>query len=194
MQLRLGLAESPPRRPTDRLFFALVPEPLVVHRIHRLASNLRRDLGLSAPLIPPERLHVTLYGLDDHAGLPAGLVEAARDAATRVSEVAFEVAFDRLMSFNRSGAVVLVASDNVPEIRRFWESLGFAMEATPLAPYARAASENALTPHMTLFYDRDIAIPKHEILPVRWLVRDFVLVHSRLGQGRHVYLGRWPLH
>jgi 2'-5' RNA ligase len=194
MQLRLGLAESPPPRRSDRLFFALVPEPLVARRIHRLASGLRRDLGLSGALIPPERLHVSLYGLDDHAGLPAGLVEAARDAAGRVSEVAFEVAFDRLMSFSGNGAVVLVASDNMPEIRRFWESLGFAMEATPLAPYAKAAADNALTPHMTLLYDHDVIVPKREILPIRWRVSDFVLVHSRLGQGRHVYLGRWSLH
>ena len=193
MQLRLGLAESPPPRPTDRLFFALVPEPLVARRIHRLASGLRRDLGLAGPLMPPERLHVSLYGLDDHAGLPAGLVEAARDAATRVSEMAFDVAFDRLFSFN-NGAVVLVASDNMPEIRRFWESLGFAMEATPLAPYAKAAARRSLTPHMTLLYDEDTAVPEREILPVRWRVSDFVLVHSRLGQGRHVYLGRWALH
>jgi 2'-5' RNA ligase len=26
-----------------------------------------------------------------------------------------------------------------------------------------------------------------------WTVRDFVLIHSLLGQTKHVHLGRWPL-
>jgi 2'-5' RNA ligase len=29
--------------------------------------------------------------------------------------------------------------------------------------------------------------------PIRWVVREFVLVHSLLGQTRHEVLGRWAL-
>ena len=37
-------------------------------------------------------------------------------------------------------------------------------------------------------------IEEHPIEPVRWTVRDVVLVHSLLGQGRYIPLERWQLH
>jgi 2'-5' RNA ligase len=191
-QLCLDLLEAPPPARADRLFFALVPDALTGRRIHRFAAGLRAGLGLDGALIPPERLHVSLFGLGDHADLPADLVATAAAAASRVTEVAFDVAFDRIASFGGGRAVVLTAADNLPEIRRFHESLGFAMEGTPLAAHAEAAARRPLNPHMTLLYC-DGPIETRAVPPISWRVRDFVLVHSRLGQGRHVHLGRWRL-
>jgi len=39
----------------------------------------------------------------------------------------------------------------------------------------------------------DALAARREIRPIRWLVRDFLLVRSHVGQGRHDHLGRWPL-
>jgi 2'-5' RNA ligase len=191
-QLQLDLCEIPTPRRGDRLFFALVPDARTGRCIHRLAVELRSEYRLRGLPIPPERLHVSLFGLADHAGLPRDLVAAACSAAAHVREVAFEIAFDRIAAFGGGRAVGLAAADNLPEIRRFRESLGFALEGTPLCSCAERAARHSFTPHMTLLYDEG-CVETRPIVPIRWRVRDFVLVHSRLGQGRHIHLGRWPL-
>jgi 2'-5' RNA ligase len=46
--------------------------------------------------------------------------------------------------------------------------------------------------HMTLAYGGDdVSEPLAE--PVHWVAHEVVLVHSLVGQGRHLQLGRWPL-
>lgn len=48
-------------------------------------------------------------------------------------------------------------------------------------------------PHMTLLY-RGQLIPEVVLdEPVGWTVRDFVLVHSLQGEGRHEHLCYWLL-
>jgi 2'-5' RNA ligase len=32
-----------------------------------------------------------------------------------------------------------------------------------------------------------------EIEPISWLVREFVLIDSFIGETKHVEMGRWPL-
>ena len=57
----------------------------------------------------------------------------------------------------------------------------------------RANPSIGLTPHVTLAYK---GLPISEMLldePVRWTVREFVLVRSLYGRGRHDHLGRWKL-
>ena len=43
-----------------------------------------------------------------------------------------------------------------------------------------------------MLYD-DRLVAWQAVEPVRWTVREFVLMHSLLGQHRHVPLARWPL-
>jgi 2'-5' RNA ligase len=38
-----------------------------------------------------------------------------------------------------------------------------------------------------------ILLEARAVEPIRWTVREFVLVHSLLGQTRHVPLARWSL-
>jgi 2'-5' RNA ligase len=48
------------------------------------------------------------------------------------------------------------------------------------------------TPHMTVIYGQpgeEVAV----IEPVRWTVREFVLVISHQGESRHEVLARYPL-
>jgi 2'-5' RNA ligase len=39
------------------------------------------------------------------------------------------------------------------------------------------------TPHVTLLYD-DVTAPPQGVTPVEWTVREFVLLHSHIGQAR----------
>lgn len=50
----------------------------------------------------------------------------------------------------------------------------------------------AIEPHLTLMYDTVFAAER--VIPaVTWTVRDFALLASHQGHGRHQELGRWRL-
>ena len=67
-----------------RLFFAAVPNVGTAERIHRLAGVLKRAHKFDGKLIPPERLHISLFflggWLERHIHAPEGkiLYESAR--------------------------------------------------------------------------------------------------------------------
>jgi 2'-5' RNA ligase len=68
----------------------------------------------------------------------------------------------------------------------FQQALGAAMLRAGLRP------DRSFTPHVTLLYD-DALVTETPIEPIRWTVGELVLVHSLLGQTRHIPLARWPL-
>jgi RNA 2',3'-cyclic 3'-phosphodiesterase len=45
---------------------------------------------------------------------------------------------------------------------------------------------------VTLLYGDEMVVA-HPVEVIGWTVRDFVLVHSLLGRGRHIPLARWSL-
>ena len=100
----------------------------------------------------------------------------------------FEIAFDRLTSFSgKPGRLPLVlrGGDGVAGVTALQQALGGA-----LAKAGLGARQSA--PHLTLLYDAR-RIDEQPIDPVRWTVREFVLVHSLLGQTTYIPLGKWPL-
>lgn len=179
-----------PVRTTDRLFFALFPDPDTAGQIAELAAQLRGRHGLTGRPLSPERFHITLTHLGDYEGLPADLVAKARQAGDRVTAPAFRPHFDRAGSFSgRSGnrPFVLQSSESETPVTAFQRILAQAMMGTGLGRKAGPYS-----PHVTLLYD-DAMIATHPVEPVAWTAGEFVLVHSLLGQTKHVILDRWPL-
>jgi 2'-5' RNA ligase len=181
-------------RQTDRLFFALFPDAATAARIGLLAQDLRVEHRLRGNALEVSRFHVTLHHLGDHAGLPTDLVVAARTAAERVSAQPFEVVFDHAVSFagrsRKPGKkpFVLRGGEGLAAVVDFQRRLGEAMKATVAGRYAEAR----FTPHLTLLYD-DREVAQRPVDPVGWTVNEFVLVHSLIGQTKHIVLGRWPL-
>ena len=57
---------------------------------------------------------------------------------------------------------------------------------------ASTAISTGFRPHMTLIW-ASRRVDEYPIVPIRWTVREFVLVRSHVGQSRHEYIGRWPL-
>ena len=184
-----GLAAVP--KPTDGLFFAIFPEEAAAARIARLARQLRSEHGLRGQPLTTARFHVSLHGLGDFTGLPQAVVAAANDAAAAVAVPVFDVMFDRAMSF-RGGPtnrpLVLCGGDGVAALTAFQQAFGAAMMRAGLGGQA----QRRFTPHLTLLYG-DRSIPEQAVEAISWTVREFVLVHSLLGQGRYVRLSRWPL-
>jgi 2'-5' RNA ligase len=178
--------------PTDRLFFALLPDATAAGHIASLQQKLRKELGLTGRSIATERLHVTLNHLGDHVGLPNDIVEQARRAGEAASAAApFDIAFDRVASFRgrpRNLPFVMQGAEGVDAAKAFQQLLADAMNRAGLGRFI----DKRFTPHVTLLYD-DLDVPSTPVEPVRWTVGELVLVRSLLGQTTHVPLARWPL-
>ncbi len=175
---------------TDRLFFALFPPVTTAARVYALQQDLRVRHGLWGRALAIERLQVTLCHVGDYVGLPAQIVATAREAASRVSASAFDVTFDSALSFagrRRNRPFVLRNRHGASGVVAFQRRLGAAMTACGLGKFVRP-----YTPHMTLLYDT-ADVTEHSIEPIGWTASEFVLIHSMLGQTRHVRLGVWPL-
>ena len=185
----LGLKDAQP--PTDRLFFALFPNADAAAGIARQAQVLRDEHGLKGRPLAADRFHITLHHIGDYSGLPQGKVDAAVKAAASVAASPFEVAFDSVMSFRGGRTLPLVMlgkDDGNHALKAFQETLGKAMVRAGLEP----AAKSKFTPHVTLLYDHR-SVAAQSVAAVNWTVQEFVLVHSLLGQTRHIALGRWAL-
>jgi 2'-5' RNA ligase len=186
-----GLEPESPRPRLDRLFFAIFPDAETAARIADLAARLRDAHRLSGKLLRTDRFHITVNHLDDFPGVPERIVAAASQAAASVKAAPFEVVFDRAASFKGKPdkkPFVLRGGDALEALIAFQQALGFEMAKAGLGDYV----EKSFTPHVTLLYDPRL-VPEEPVEPIRWTVRELVLIHSLLGQTRHIPLGRWPL-
>ncbi len=177
--------------PSDRLFFGIFPEAPVAEAIAGRARALKASLGLSGAPLTPDRFHITLHHIGDYAGLPRGIVTQALEAGETASSAApFTVRFDKAASFNNRGnnPFVLQGGEGLSELNAFQKALGLSMAHAGLGKQVA----RQFNPHVTLLYDRALA-PDTPVDSVSWTVSEFVLIHSLLGQTRHIVLGRWPL-
>jgi 2'-5' RNA ligase len=170
----------------DGLFFSIFPDQAAAVRIANTAEHFRRAYGFKGAPLLIERFHVTVQGLGNYDGLPRNVIAKAIEAGAAVMSRPFEVAFDRVTGFAGSDALVLCGGDGVDGIVMFHHDLGVAMRRSGLS----AGSQ--FTPHITLVYDGR-RIEEQFIEPIRWTVRDFVLVHSLRGRTMHIPLERWHL-
>ena len=164
------------------LFFAVQPAAEERARIGDLIASLRLG-GVPMRL---DRLHITTLSLVVDDVLPDGLAQEAAEIAASVRMPAFRVIFDRLVGGNRSA--LLLPSEPLEALRMFRERLGFALTRAGIA----FRQSGRFTPHVTLLYGGQPR-PEIEIEPISWLVEDFVLIDSVIGETKHIELGRWPL-
>jgi 2'-5' RNA ligase len=174
-------------RPTDRLFFAVVPESAAAERIARLGEKLRQVHRLRGKPILPQHLHITLWHVGDAFFTPSSeLISTLVRRAGYVEMPSFRISFDRVMSF-RNGAFVLTGAEGIAGLEMLHERLQ-AVLALP----GRRPPRSAFTPHMTLLRDERL-LPSRPIDPIDWTAREIVLVHSLLGRTTHRHLARLPL-
>ena len=175
----------------DRIFFACLPDSETARGIHTLAETLKRENGFSGTLILPEHLHVTLFHLGDWHALPEAIVDIAKKAASEVATPSFDVMLPRAESFrNRTGVFPFVLTGDAGPWGPLRQALGAALKKNGLGGAVHA--DDDFKPHVTLLRD-PVRAKASRITPVSWTVRDFVLVHSLLGQTKHIHLGRWSL-
>jgi 2'-5' RNA ligase len=179
--------------PTDRLFFAILPDTKSAAGVASLTQYLRSQYGLKGAPLQPERLHITLCFLGDFVGQPQAIMATACETASSLVRPAFDVVLDRVLSFGRAtgrdNPVVLCGGDGVGALIEFRHALAVALSKKGLG----RDMHTTFMPHMTLLYDnRNVA--EHDVDSVSWRANEFALVRSVLGQGRHELIARWPLH
>ncbi|MGI8841889.1 MAG: 2'-5' RNA ligase family protein [Caulobacteraceae bacterium] len=187
-QLTLAGFDAEPR---DRLLFVILPDADAAAQIAGLAREKRGEHRLRGRPLAAERLHITLHHLGDYDGLPRDRVAAARRAAETVFMPTFDIVLDRTASFShgeRNRPFVLLGSDGVAALMAFQHALGGSMTRAGLGRWVKSQ----FTPHVTMLYD-DQNVEEQTVEPVSWTAREFFLVHSQLGQTRHIVLGQWPL-
>jgi RNA 2',3'-cyclic 3'-phosphodiesterase len=173
------------------LFFALLPEHDSVAPISQLGETVCGAHKFRGKPIWPDRLHLTLLPVGDRDLDLAEIVRRARNAAMRVHAAPFEMALDITESFTvrqESHPFVLGSGDGLQKLTALRRSLAQEMAREGFHDYSRTS----FTPHMTLMW-ADRCVDEYPVAPIRWTVRDFVLVMSLVGKSRHEYLARWPL-
>jgi 2'-5' RNA ligase len=186
-----GFAEVENRaRPDDRIFFAALPDAGAKAEMARRVSRVCGD-SMMATGFDAARLHVSLCFLAAGADLPLQIEQRARAAASAVRMRPFTAAFNCVARFSKGDGkrpLVLLGDEGVAGLTALQRSLGVAMRNAGFGH----REQPGYTPHVTLLYGA-LPIDEQTIEPIRWTVRDFVLVHSHHGEGRHSHLGRWPL-
>ena len=191
-QLFLEGVGAPPSG-SDRLFFAVLPDDYAASQADRFRQRFCNERGLTGTPVRTEHLHVTLHHLGDHAGVPQHMVARAAEVAAALRVAPFEVEFDSVVSSVRGPqntvALMLAGDKGMAALTAFQRALAVAMIKGGLGQWV----DKTFAPHMTLVYEPHL-IEKQSIRPISWTVRELVLIHSVLGQMRHVALGRWPLY
>ena len=117
------------------------------------------------------------------------VMEKASALAEKVSCRAFAVTLNQVESWQGDPRpLVLVGDDGLIGVRLLHTAIHKALAAGTMAP----RREPEIWPHVSLLWDRGEAPPQF-VEPITWKVRDFVLLDSPHGEGRHEVLGRWLL-
>jgi len=170
---------------SQRLFFALWPDDDLRHSLYKTTRRAVRVSG--GKPVPLGNLHITLAFLGH---LDAAGAAAARAAADATAGERFELVLDHLGFWAEAG-VVWLGPAVVPEAgSRFAAALRDALRARDISVDFRP-----FMPHVTLA--RKVAKPGElgTVRPIRWPVREFVLVHSVTGRRVSEYrvLASWLL-
>jgi len=174
-----------------KLYFALQPPAETAQQALRVLRSLRPAEGFTAQALPAERLHVSLNWVGGFQRPPAPVIGKACEVAASVSARPFDVAFNRVGTWTSGDSpwpLVLWGDEGVIGAEGLHTAIHRAMVRTGMAP----RREPQIVPHLTLLRDRAV-MPEAFIDPIRWTVREFVLIHSLHGKGRHDVVGRFPL-
>jgi 2'-5' RNA ligase len=191
-QFALPGFDTPTPAATDRLLFLLRPDAQAAARIAALTQRLFAGHGFAGVPVPVPLLHVTLHELGVYTGVPHEVVARASAAATAVSMRQFTVSFDAVTCFSPDQPrhpFVLAGGEGVIGCALLHEHLGTALTDVDF----RVGPPSGYTPHVTLARGDNGALDCPVEPPIAWTVTEFLLVHSLIGQRRHVVLGRWAL-
>jgi 2'-5' RNA ligase len=180
---------QPVRRFENRLLFVVYPDEAASGALAKLGADLRAEHGLTGRS-KAGRMHVTLHFLGDYGIDDWEIVAAkAQRAGNLVAAPPFSARFNNAVSLKRKRAspVILRGPDNAPLVA-FQRAVAAAMIEAGLGDQIKPN----FYPIITLLFDNR-PVEETAVPPVEWSVREFFLVRSVQGEGRHIVVKRWPL-
>jgi RNA 2',3'-cyclic 3'-phosphodiesterase len=186
MRIKCRPMSLPSDHPTVRVFFALWPTAAERNRLAAWQKPLKQLCG--GRFMRSETLHNTLVFIGD-VGQPR--LEALQLAAQEVSGKAFGLCFD-IAHYWGHNHIVYAAPGEVPQ------QLAQLVEVLEqhLTMHRFKFDPREYKPHVTLLRNaRWTDAPLPGMHPVRWQIKDFVLVQSVLQDGLASYrvLAKFPL-
>jgi 2'-5' RNA ligase len=169
---------QPRREPTTRrLFFALWPDSHTRRTLQRETRPAVRYCGGRA--VPVENYHLTLAFLGN---VDAQLFGDIVSAAAGVSVPVMDLALDCYGHWDKPRVFWMGLRRCPAQLTRLSRALWGSMEPLGLLPDRRI-----FRPHITLC--RKVRVPPRILppAPIRWSVKDAVLVESETGSGRANY-------
>jgi 2'-5' RNA ligase len=116
-------------------------------------------------------------------------MQKARSLADKVSAPAFTVTLNHVESWKGDPhPLVLLGDEGVIGVELLHHAIHKALVAGTMAP----RRQPEIWPHVSLLWDK-AHVPREFVEPINWMAREFVLLDSVFGEGRHEVLGRWPL-
>lgn len=183
-----------PRPGIDNVFFALIPEGGAGVQAIDIQTAHLRQLGPNPYLVPQDCLHVSLLDIGIRKNLALrsfdSTIAMAKEAAGKLRIAPFDVGFDQALSLGEKVALkpfVLQMGQGRAQVLELCKKLRLC-----LAMASVHSDDKATTPHMTLARAAQ-SIPATNLEPVRWTATRLVLVHSVVGETRHIHLHAWPL-
>ncbi|WP_109125492.1 2'-5' RNA ligase family protein [Dyella sp. C11] len=188
-----GLSGDEGLAPECNYFFALMPAGIALQQIgERRAHAVREAQELRPSPVEDHRLHLTLCTPKSLKRLRAPFEESLKRAGDDVTAAAFGLRLDGFEKFTGGygQACLVLRSDGEtgPRAQALKDAIGEA-----LFKHGFGWDKGALSPHVTLYYANDVALPDSVGQPVDWQVDEFVLIRSHVGKHRHDVIGRWPL-
>lgn len=154
----------------------------------RLAADLRQRHGLKGRPTPAARLHLSLNFVGTFRGPPTrAVMEKAKALADKVQAPAFALSFNQVEGWN-DDTLVLLGGEGVVGAELLDTAIHKALVIGSMAP----RRQPPMTPHITLLGGK-AQVPRTLVDPIAWTAREFVLLDSVVGEGRHEVLGRWAL-
>ncbi len=176
-----------PRRKSE-LFFALKPGLSVARAIYEAAEEHGRNRTNRKPH-PPELLHLSLLSMGEYEQPPYELVPRIDAAIGSVWAKPIGIKLDGSAIYGNGQHLALTSTDGRDEIRALVRLLYFALDRNNL----ERTVPGSISPHVTVIYGYGKGEPLAVMKPYVWLAREFVLVYSHRGEGRHEHFGCWRL-
>lgn len=168
-----------------RVFFALWPDERVRVELDRVAALLHRLRG--GRRTRAETIHLTLLFVGN---VPRTVLPALQASAAEIRVPAFELVFDQNECWRHNRIACVTASQPPIALLDLVTGLEGALDKLAIA-YDRRPYKA----HVTLLRNADCRPDAPLLQPIRWSVREFALVESRLCPegARYPRLGRHPL-
>lgn len=170
---------------TQRLFFALWPEPELSRQLHELAATLLRTGD--GRRVAAENIHLTLAFL---GSVGAPFRECAEQAAAAVRAKEFRLTLEQLGCWSKTGILWAGPAHTPPPLLTLVTELNAGLADCGYVPEKRPYAA-----HLTLARKVRRCPPPAPIEPLIWEARRFCLVRSHMGApgARYEIVREWEL-